>query len=431
MPSRKSPTVVAELRPASYNPRRITDADLETLKRSMQKYGDLSGIVVNVRTGNLIGGHQRIKHLDPSWKILKRPHQDKVGTVSLGHIETPFGRFSYREVAWDQRTEKTANLAANKIQGDWDNEKLAPILQELVTLPEFELTGFTPQEANLIIESYPSQQPTENLDEAPALPEKPQTRLGQLWKLGKHRLLCADATDPDSWNRLMDDHKAQLAITDPPFGERYELSAKFVQDEVTKRKQHHKSWGEIEGDENTNAGIHAAPLIFENLEKKGSVYIFAGKRLLVDFVHWLDENRIHYAPFLVWDKGFPVVTWQRYHAEHELIIFCGAGSRPGGLGRWFGPKDETTVWRIPIDASGKTRMHPTQKPVALYERAMVNSSAPGEIVVDPFAGSGPLIIAAEKHRRRAYMMELDPAYCDVIVKRWMALTRQKPEDSES
>ena len=126
--------------------------------------------------------------------------------------------------------------------------------------------------------------------------------------------------------------------------------------------------------------------------------------------------------YLVWHKHFQVVSWNRYHAEHELIIYCGSGSRPGKHARWYGPKQETTIWDIPLAGD---RMHATQKPVALYERAMLNSSAPAEIVVDCFAGSGSCITAAEKHNRRAYLLEIDPAYCDVMVKRWMGFTAQK------
>jgi len=169
----------------------------------MQAFGDLSGIVVNLRTSHLVGGHQRIKQLDPSWKITKHPLSDEVGTVATGYVETPFGRFSYREVDWGLTKEKAANLAANKISGDWDNQKLAPLLEELVVTPElFDVTGFNMQEANLIIETI-AVAGDENVDEAPPLPATPFTKPGQLLKLGKHRLLCGDATDSKAWDRLM------------------------------------------------------------------------------------------------------------------------------------------------------------------------------------------------------------------------------------
>jgi len=153
---RSGPANVVELKPWSKNPRVINAQQLEALKRSMDAHGDLGGVVFNLRTKHTVGGHQRIKILDPSWKIEKYAESDKTGTVARGYIITPFGKFSYREVDWPLRKEMAANLAANKISGEWDNAKLAPILQELVITPQFELTGFTQQEANLVIESFPT-----------------------------------------------------------------------------------------------------------------------------------------------------------------------------------------------------------------------------------------------------------------------------------
>jgi hypothetical protein len=381
----------------------------------------------------LVGGHQRLKHLDPSWPIVKRPHSDRVGTKAAGYVQTPFGRFTYREVDWPKHKEMAANLAANKISGEWDNEKLAPILQELVTLPEFDLTGFTAQEANLVIEEFPIEPKNEGEDDVPALPDEAQTKPGQLWHLGGHRLLCGDATDPNAWDKLMDGHSAAAIIMDPPYGVGYQLSDKFRADKLNGqvvRKKHHKTTKDITKDETHAAAMNvtsaALGCALEHMVKDWSGYLCCGLDLLVDSVNWLRQKGIHYSiPFIVWDKGFPVVTWSRYHGEHEDILWFGPGSLPGGHSRWFGPKNETSIWRIPIDARASERLHPTQKPVALYERPVINSTAPGEIVVDPFAGSGPIMIAAEKHQRKAYMMETSPEYCDVIVKRYMGFTGEK------
>jgi DNA modification methylase len=419
----KSLVTVSEIQAAPYNPRKITDEQLLTLKRSMEAFGDLSGIVVNRRTSHMVGGHQRIKHLEPSWKIKKHPLSDKVGTVAAGYIETPFGRFSYREVDWELKKEKAANLAANKISGDWDNQKLAPLLEELVVTPElFDMTGFNMPETNLIIETM-AEAGDENIDEAPPLPATPFTKPGQLLKLGKHRLLCGDATDPKAWRRLMGAEKAALCITDPPYGTSYNVHNKSKYDKIKGAHEPHRSRPNIKGDTDTKVALEALPQIFSNLIDQGVLYLTCGTDLAVDTIQWLREHHIHYGTLMVWNKQFDVVSWNRYHAAHELIVFAGKGSRPGRLARWFGPKHETTVWDIKLDARGD-RVHPTQKPVALYERAMVNSSEPREIVLDPFAGSGTSVIAAEKHGRRAFMMETDPAYCDVIVKRWMTFCRK-------
>lgn len=139
---------IRDLQPAGYNPRKISAKQLSALKKSMAEFGDLSGIVVNIRTGNMIGGHQRIKNLDPEWAIVKKAAKDDTGTVATGHIETPWGRWTYREVDWDQVKEKAANLAANKHGGEWDLPKLEIVLDELKELDfDLELTGFELKDA--------------------------------------------------------------------------------------------------------------------------------------------------------------------------------------------------------------------------------------------------------------------------------------------
>jgi hypothetical protein len=149
---KKPDKTVGTLTPAPYNPRTITDKQLGMLKKSMAEFGDLSGIVKNVKTGNLIGGHQRIKNLDPSWPIVSAPHTDKTGTVALGYIETPSGRWQYREVDWPEKKEASANIAANKQGGEFD----LPLLKEIIlTLDDgsmdMELIGFNSHELELMM----------------------------------------------------------------------------------------------------------------------------------------------------------------------------------------------------------------------------------------------------------------------------------------
>ena len=150
--SMESKKAIRNLVPSPYNPRKITDKQLSMLKKSMAEFGDLSGIVVNVRSGHIVGGHQRVKNLDPSWLIIKAPHADKVGTVALGHIETPWGRWQYREVDWPEKKEAAANIAANKHGGEFDLGKLREIV---ITLDDgsldMELTGFNSHEIELMM----------------------------------------------------------------------------------------------------------------------------------------------------------------------------------------------------------------------------------------------------------------------------------------
>ena len=134
---------VKDLKPAGYNPRKISKKQLEMLAKSLREFGDLSGVVFNVRTGRLVGGHQRVKELDPSWQIEKQEHVDATGTIAVGHIEAPWGRLSYREVDWEERKEAAANIAANKHGGEWDIPKLKDLIVELDDgSMDMELTGF-------------------------------------------------------------------------------------------------------------------------------------------------------------------------------------------------------------------------------------------------------------------------------------------------
>lgn len=143
---------VKDLKPAGYNPRKITDKKLSALKKSLDEFGDLSGIVFNVRTQTLIGGHQRTKNFDPSWEIIKEPHNDAVGTVALGYIETPSGRMTYREVDWPEEKEKMANIAANKQGGEFDEIPLKDLLEELkIDNPlDIDLIGFDETEISAL-----------------------------------------------------------------------------------------------------------------------------------------------------------------------------------------------------------------------------------------------------------------------------------------
>lgn len=134
---------IKDLKQADYNPRKIIDEKLAMMKKSMIEFGDLSGIIFNIKTGNLIGGHQRIKNLDPEWEVTKEPFKDSRGTVARGFIKTPFGDWVYREVEWDEKKEKAANLAANKHSGDWDIPKLKDLINELDSVKlDMDLVGF-------------------------------------------------------------------------------------------------------------------------------------------------------------------------------------------------------------------------------------------------------------------------------------------------
>lgn len=388
----------------------------------MREFGDLGGIVVNLRTGHLVGGPQRIKHLSPAWKISKRPVKDNVGTVAIGWIETDFGRFAYREVQWLEVKEKAANLAANKISGEWDEEKLAALLKELEGTPELALTGFSENEINRLINAY---MPEHNLDDdaIPDPPAEPIAKLGDMWQLGDHRILCGDATIQSSYSRLLGDRKAQMILTDPPYGVDYAQ----VNESRSYKRTTHKDWSDIEADEKGNyqSALDALPHMISAMAPDGVAYIFTGTRLLNELMTWATQNKIYFPPFIVWVKGVAPITWHRYHAKHEMIFYCGPGAKPTGeTSRWYGPTNETTVWEAGIDHDS---LHPTQKPIAICERAIRNSTIKADLILDCFLGSGSTMIAAERAGRACYGMEIEPRYVDVAVKRWENLTGKKAQ----
>jgi DNA modification methylase len=394
---------IPRLREWDRNPRVMSEDELDALKKNIQHFGIVDPIVVN-KDNLVIGGHQRIK-----------------AAKALGMKRVPVVRLNLTS-----QEVKVLNLALNRISGSWDVQKLAPILQELESIPEIDLTGFTPTEITEIVAAIPILDGfSERENQIPEPPPNPITRLGDLWKLDNHHLLCADVTKQESWRRLLNEKEAALVIADPPYGVNYELSKKFVLNPITGQPIPHKSWGPIQNDQDRQTAINSLEHIFNHLTCDGVAYILCGSRLQVDVATWLDEHRIYRSTFLVWDKGRQVISWERYHPEHENIIYCGPGAHPtGNASRWFGPRNETTVWRI-TPPNGSDRVHPTQKPVELYERAITNSTSRKDVVVDPFAGSGTCLIAAEKTKRSAYCIELDPNACDIAVKRWETFTGRK------
>ena len=198
-----SDKTVGDLRPAPYNPRKISKRQAQMLAKSLAEFGDLSGIVVNRKTGNVVGGHQRLKLFDPKWPIIKVEQPvDAMGTVATGHIETPWGRWSYRDVEWPEGKEKAANIAANKQGGDFSIPELKELLVELDDGGfDLDLTGFDEGELKDLIDwQRPGE---ERADEVPEPPKVPVTKPGDLWVLGNHQLLCGDSTKAEEVARLM------------------------------------------------------------------------------------------------------------------------------------------------------------------------------------------------------------------------------------
>ena len=390
---RKMP--IDEINPAHYNPRKDLqpgDMEYEKLKKSILEFDLVEPLVWNRRTGRLVGGHQRLK-------VLKE----------LGYSEVEVS-----VVDLPEEKEKALNIALNKIQGDWDYEKLKDLLQELDTGElDLELTGFDMDEIeDLIAQLHVPEEIVE--DEAPEPPEEPITKPGDLWILGRHRLLCGDATKKEDVERLMGGKKADSLITDPPYGVDYSGKNEYLNkfDEGNRIEKPITNDAIADYRQFFGAFLSLAPLAEYN-----TVYIFMSDKELHSLRLALDDCGYSFCAYLVWVKNNHVLGRKDYNSKHEIIMYGWKGKHKfyGGF--------STTV--LEFDKPLRSDLHPTMKPIPLLAK-LINDGLPAKgKVYDPFGGSGSTLIACEQLNRTCYMMEIDPKYCDVIVQRWGNLTGQK------
>jgi DNA modification methylase len=380
----------------------MSAAEMEKLMRSIEEFGFVEPVVVRKADNTVIGGHQRL-----------------AAAKALGHTRVSV---VYVDVSEDQA--KALNLALNKIQGEWDLPKLGELLEELRDLPDLDetLSGFDETEMDDLLAELERQQlpsPYEESFEAAAETLQSQRELaptrvskGETWHLGRHRLYCGDSLAPGALERLCNAKKMDLVLTDPPYGIAYRST-------LARRGRRKKAIANDGQGEFEDFLARALPCI-KSVMKRGSVlYWFAGgggtepvlaKALLAVAEHFTLLNT------LVWDKVDPGLGW-RWRRSWEAIIEASLG-KPRV---WHGGTNARNVLRD-AKAIPQSDDHPTPKPVPLLEE-IIRAAAPvrGRIL-DPFAGSGPTLIAAERTGRTCYAAELEPRYCDIIVARWEALT---------
>lgn len=401
---------VEDLKPAPYNPRAISDVQLAALGRAMREFGDLGCVVFNRRTGHLVGGHMRLRNVDPNAVVDKKPAKDASGTVAVGSIAAPGGPVKYREVDWPESKEKAANLAANKHGGVFDLTAVGKILADLKAENyDLDLTGFLA--GDLLAFDAGLTAVTE--DDAPDVPASATTKPGDLLTLGRHRILCGDARDPEAWKKLMGGKKADAMWTDPPYGVEY----------VGKTKK--KLTLNNDGAQGLPALLQGAFAAVSDvaLADGAALYVAhpAGPLSLV-FVQAFVAAKWRLHETLIWLKNSLVLGHSDYHYKHEPLLFgykAGGGRRGRGGAGWYGPNNETSV--LAYDRPARSEEHPTMKPVGLVAHCLRNSCPPGGLAVDPFLGSGTTLVAAEKLGQVCYGLELDPRYCDVIKKRFANL----------
>jgi DNA modification methylase len=377
---------VTDINPAEYNPRKDLkpgDPAYEKLKRSMNEFGYVEPIIWNEETGNIVGGHQRYKVL-----------------VAEGHTEV-----ECVIVKMNPEREKALNVALNKVTGDWEFEALADLIKDLEAQDfDVTLTGFDAAEIeDLFSQVHDKDAKDDDYDVNKALEEAAFVNPGDVWLLGRHRLLCGDATKPEDVEKLMDGKKANLVLTDPPYNVDFESASGL----------------KIQNDKQDNDTFYSFLLaafknMAENTAPGGSIYVFHADTEGLNFRKAFIEAGFHLSGVCIWKKNSLVLGRSPYNWIHEPILF---GWLRGGKHKWFTGRSETTVWNY--DKPKKNGEHPTMKPVPLLCYPIKNSSQVNGIVMDLFGGSGSTLIACEQIDRIAYTLELDPKYATVIVKRYI------------
>ncbi len=399
---------VQDINPAPYNPRldlQPGDTDYEKLKRSMEEFGCVEPLVWNRRTGHLVGGHQRFKVLCAQC----------VETIEVSVVD----------LAIEQ--EKALNIALNKIQGGWDEPRLAALLEGLATIPEFDvsLTGFDITEVGQLLDRFPIGQDAgeDGFDLADALEaaeDRPSvTQPGELIELGRHRLLCGDSSKREDVQRLLDGAMADLIFTDPPYNVNYYGGNRPTPAKA--RPKPSRQWDRIYMDDLTQEQYESwlAEVLSNALVSSSAgapFYVWNGHRQFGPMHHILTSASAHISCVITWAKENFAIGYGNYNQQTEFCLY--GWKADGNAHRWYGPTNESTLWQIPRDSTREYR-HPTQKPVALAERAIRNSSRRDDIVLDLFLGSGSTLIAAERLQRRCFGMEIDPKYCDAIARRYL------------
>lgn len=408
-------TTVAKLKPNPRNPRKVTDAKLAMLKKAMERFGDLGGVVLNTTSGHLVGGHQRTKVLPRDAKVhVERRYASptKAGTVAEGHIDWAGERFAYREVAWPADVEKAANLAANKGAGDFDTSAVAEWLGELDTGAfDMDLTMFDADELAAIMAPETLPVETDGQDDELEPSGHTDVQYGDMYRIGSHVLLCGDSTVITEVERAMEGRRADMVWTDPPYGIAYAGGSK-KRVAITN-----------DGKGDLTQFLRDVCAVGLTVTKPGAVWYVAAPpgTPSVAFSVALTEAEI-WRHTLAWVKNNSTFGMTDYHYRHEIIYY---GWSPGGPHHAVKDRKQDTVWEC--DRPSKSPEHPTMKPLALIERSLLNSSDTGAIVFEPFGGSGSTLMACEKTSRQCVAVEIDPVYCQVIIDRAERLFGLKAE----
>ena len=385
---------IEKLIPYARNARTHDEAQVSQIAASIKEFGFNNPILIS-DDYSIIAGHGRL-----------------AAARKLGLAEVPVIKLSH--LSDTQR--KAYVLADNRLalNAGWDNDLLKLELIELKAEDiDLEMLGFSAEELDGLLNAL---EPTEGLTDEDAVPEPPPepiTKPGDIWILGKHRLMCGDSTSIDHLEKLCDGRQVDMWLTDPPYNVAYEGG--------TKEKLTIKN--DSMDDDQFRQFLRDAYIAADAVMKSGAVfYIWFADVESYNFIGAVNDVGWKMSQILIWKKSSLILGRKDYHFKHEPCIY---GWKEGAAHLWAADRKQTTI--LEFDKPSRNGEHPTMKPVALFEYQMLNNTKGGDIVLDSFGGSGTTLVAAEKNGRVAYLMELDPKYCDVIVKRWEEFTGKKAE----
>lgn len=378
------------------NWRRHPKQQAAALEEVLQRVGWVQSVIVNRRTGLLVDGHLRVE-------LAK-------------HRGEPFVPVAFVDL--DEAEEALILATLDPLAGlaETDRDQLEALLQGLLVQDAALRTvlGALATENGIdLAATLDGTLPDEDLEDVPKPPAVPVTTPGELIILGRHRLHCADATRPEAYGVLLDGEPADMVWTDPPYNVAYQGK---TADALT-----------IQNDAMDDAAFRAFLRAFFDTARAvtkpgGPIYVAHADSEGLNFRGAMQEGGWLLKQCLVWVKQAFVLGRQDYHWQHEPILY---GWAPGAAHAWAGDRTQSTVLRF--DRPARNGDHPTMKPVGLVAACLKNSSHPGDLVLDPFGGSGTTLVAAEKTGRAARLLELDPRYCDVIVARWERITGRRAE----
>ena len=389
---------LTDIKPYIKNPRKKWD--IQKVAQSIKEFGFQQPIVVD-RGGTIIVGHGRYE----ASKLLK------LNSIPVTIADLP------------PEKAKAYRIADNKTNefSEWDISLLQQEFTDLLDANfDLELTGFNHDELESLITGEKAGLTDD--DAVPELPDEPKSKLGDIYKLGEHRLMCGDSTSITNFDKLCTE-QADMIFTDPPYGMEYGGGRAKGDHVKFKRGGGIKAHGmikndDLKGNQLINLVRDALTTTYLKTKSGASAYICFTWRTYAEFEDALIEAGLKIKNCIVWNKKSIGLGNSHYRPQHEFIFYCGE--------QWYGNKAQSDVWELSRGDTSKY-VHPTQKPVQLIEKAIKNSSKSGDVIIDCFGGSGSTLIACEKTNRKCNMMELDPKYLDRIVKRWEDYTGKKAE----